>query len=167
MRKTVNMGNDEPEQISFLLPSEGEHLLEVSEFLPSDDENIVIVKCEVISGLEAGRSLIQRVSLNQEWKGFFTTRLFLKAIGELYKGDIEIDTDNWFGRRFYAFVIHTKSKKNGKTYANIDSYNFEKKIEQYKPPVKLATETIKEEDIQWGADNLEVIKDPSEIKFQD
>ena len=165
MRKTFNMGNDEPEQRSFLLPSEGEHFLEVAEFLPSEDENIIIVKCEVIDGLEAGRSLIQRVSLNSEWKGFFTTRLFLKAIGEPYKGKIDIDTDRisiWLGRRFYAFVIHAKSEKNGKTYANIDSYNFDKKIEQYKPPVK---ETIKEEDIVWGEDQKP--KDPSEIKFQD
>lgn len=130
MKRTVNMGDNEPEKKAFNLPSEGEHLFQVVDVFTMDseigmklglDENTVSVKCEVAIGDELGRTLLNRCSLDEKYKGFFATRLFLKAIGEPHKGNgIEIDTDKWIGRQFYATVVH-----NGK-FANIDEYNFEK-----------------------------------------
>lgn len=131
MVRTTANGKDEPEQMSFELPSEKEHLfqvVDVDEDLDPDPD-IVYVKCEVVGGDEEGRSLLQRLSLDDGWKGFFATRLFLKAIGEQYKGEqFPIDSENWIGRQFFATVKHTKGKE--KTYANIDQYNFEKLVEQ-------------------------------------
>jgi hypothetical protein len=130
MKRTVNMGDNEPEQKKFDLPSEGEHLFQVVDVFTQEDEigqklnldeNTVSAKCEVAIGDETGRTLLQRCSLDETWKGFFATRLFLKAIGEQHKGaGIEIDTDRWIGRQFYATVVHNKG------FANIADYNFEK-----------------------------------------
>lgn len=124
------MGNEEPEQKTFKIPSEGEHLFQVVDLFTIDDatgvkmsldENTVCAKCEVCGGEEEGRSILIRASLDITWKGFFATRLFLKALGEPYKGDkVDIDTDNWIGRQFYATIIH-----NGQ-YANIESYSEDK-----------------------------------------
>ncbi len=145
MVKRTATAHEEPNQSSFKIPSEGEHLFQVVDFLDSNDPNIVLVKAEVVGGEEEGISLINRLSLDDNWKGFFATRLFLKAVGEEYKGEnFTIDTDNWVGKQFYATVIHSEYK--GKTYANIDEYNYEKKIEQYsKSPVK-------GEEVQWDDD---------------
>ena len=142
--------NEPEEQGSFDLPSEREHLFQVTDIYTADDEmgrklklddNTVSVKCEVVGGDEAGRTLLQRLSLDQTWKGFFATRLFLKAVGEDYKGDISIDTDMWCGLQFYATVVH-----NGK-YANIKEYNFGKKIDQAVNAERSAV--AKPEDIAW------------------
>lgn len=130
VRKRVDMPNEDPQQRTFLKPSEGEHLFQVVDFIDSDDDDIVVCKCEVAEGEELGRSLLHRVSLNQDWNGFFMTRLFLKAIGEPHKGyGVEIDSDRWLGRRFYATVVHNEGN-NGKIYANIGEYNFNKPVEQ-------------------------------------
>ena len=131
VRKKVAMGNDEPDQINRDLPSEKEHFFQVVNVLTLNPSSVDIhhVKCEVADGEEIGRTLLNRLSLDAGWKGFFATRLFLKAIGEPYKGnEIEIETNNWIGRQFFATVIHN----NG--YANINKYNFEKssKIRQFK-----------------------------------
>lgn len=129
MKRTVNMGNEEPSQKSFPKPSEGEHLFQVVDVFDSTnapgkmvlDDNTVSVKLEVAIGDEIGRTMLHRLNLDPFWKGFFATRLFLKAIGEPYKGDgIEIDTDRWIGRQLFAVVVH-----NG-DYVNISEYNFEK-----------------------------------------
>jgi hypothetical protein len=144
--------NEEPEQAKFDLPSEKEHLFQVTDVITFEDElgtklrldpDTVSVKLEVVGGEEQGRTLLQRLSLDENWKGFFATRLFLKAIGEPYKGaGLEIDTDRWIGRQVYATVVH-----NGK-FANIDQYNLEKRIEQYKSPIeKPITDPA---DIKWG-----------------
>ena len=130
VKRTVTTSNDEPEQRRFELPSEGEHLFSVVDvWTDKNDDNIVITKLEVAEGEELGRSLLHRVNLDSEWKGFFLTRFFLKAIGEDYKGEIEVDSDMWVGRLFYASVIHNTGN-NGKTYANIDTFNFDKVPEQ-------------------------------------
>jgi hypothetical protein len=154
MKRTVNMGDNEPDQKTFNLPSETEHLFQVVDVFTMEseigmklglDENTVSVKCEVAIGDELGRTLLQRCSLDETWKGFFATRLFLKAIGEAHKGTgIEIDTDRWIGRQFYAVVKH-----NGK-FANIAEYNFEKSaaIAQHDGPVNPGGVT-KAEDIAW------------------
>jgi len=129
VKRNYDFPDSEPDQKIFKLPSPGEHLFQVVDFIEQDDSDIVLVKCEIVGGKEEGRSLLHRLSLDQEWKGFFATRIFLKAIGELYKGkEIEIDTDRWIGRQFYATVIY-----NGK-YANIDDFNFDKPVEQFKAP---------------------------------
>ncbi len=128
VKRNVRASDQEPEQKEFLLPSEKEHLFEVVDFIDSNDADFVLPKCEVVGGDEEGRTLLNRVSLNPEWKGFFATRLFLKAISEPYKNDIEIDTERWIGRQFYATVIHNDK------YANIGKYNFDKKIEQSREP---------------------------------
>lgn len=153
VKRTVNFKDDEPETKEFLIPSEKEHLFQVVDIYTADDnpfktgvpEDIVVVKCEVVGGDEEGRTLLNRVSLDEAWEGFFATRLFLKAIGEQYKGQaIEIDSDRWIGRQFFATIIHNKSKD--KTYANIKEYNFDKRVEQFdngKPAKK------KGEEIAW------------------
>lgn len=130
VKRNYNMPDDEPDQATFELPSEKEHMFQVvAVFTDEDemgqklglDENTVTAKCEVVGGKEEGRTLLIRLSLDMEWRGFFATRLFLKAIGEPYKGPkVDIDTDMWQAKQFYATVIH-----NGK-YANIDSYSTDK-----------------------------------------
>jgi len=148
VKRTIGMGDGEPEQKKFEMPSEGEHLMQVVDVFDSTnapgrmvlDENTVCVKLEVAIGDELGRTTLQRLSLDPAWRGFFATRLFLKAIGEDYKGNIEIDTDRWIGRQAYVNVIH-----NGQ-YANVDGYNFEKcaglsgATAQVKDPAEIAWE---------------------------
>ena len=146
--------NEEPEESKFYLPSEKEHLFQVTDIITCEDElgaklkldmDTVSVKLEIVGGEEAGRTLLQRCSLDENWKGFFATRLFLKAIGEPYKGSgLELDTDRWAGRQLYATVIH-----NGK-YANISEYNFDKKIEQTVPRETKPIQTPEEiEKMNW------------------
>ena len=130
-KRTASSSNEEPEQKKFELPSAKEHLFQVVDFvdMKEPDPDIMLTKIEVVGGDEEGRSLLQRLSLDDKWKGFFATRLFLKAIGEPYKGnDFPIDTENWIGRQFYATIEHAEYK--GKNYANIDEYNFDKPVEQ-------------------------------------
>lgn len=138
VKRNYNTDENEPEEKKFDIPSQKEHLLQVTDIFTSDDEtgqklgldeNTVSVKLEVVGGDEEGRTLLNRCNLDQSEKGFYFTRLFLKAIGEPYKGQFEIETDRWIGRQCYATVKH-----NGK-YANIGEYNFTKVIEQYKAPV--------------------------------
>jgi hypothetical protein len=131
VKRTMTAPNDEPEQRKFELPSEGEHQFQVVDLWTDKmDDNIIIVKLEVSEGEELGRSILHRVNLDSTWKGFFLTRLFLKAINEPYKGDIETDEDMWIGKIFYATIIHNLGN-NGKTYANIDQFNFDKVVEQF------------------------------------
>lgn len=139
MKRTVNAPDNEPEQSNFQIPSEKEHLFQVVDVFTMVDEgnkfnldnNTIIAKCEICGGDEEGRTLLQRLSLDDQWKGFFATRLFLKAIGQPHKGQIEIDTDSFIGMQFYATVIHNKSKDGTKTFANIAEYNFEKLVDQH------------------------------------
>lgn len=142
VKRTVNAPDTEPEQSSFEIPSAKEHLLQVVDVFDSSydgnkfnlDENTVIAKCEVVGGEEEGRSLLNRCSLDDSWKGFFFTRLLLKAIGLPHKGQIDIDTDEWPGRQFYAMVGH--SEHNGKIYANIKEFNFDKMVDNSGAPTK-------------------------------
>ncbi len=136
VQKSVKSDNEEPKQLSFQLPSEEEHLFQCTDVDEEmeDDPDIVYVKLEVVGGKEEGRTMMARLSLDDQWKGFFGTRLFLKAIKEEYKGDeFPIDTDNWIGRQFYATVIHNENKAKTKTYANVDEYNFEREVDQTAP----------------------------------
>ena len=151
VKRHVNMPDSEPEAKKFDLPSQREHLLQVIEVYTPDDnpftnglpKDIVSAKCEVVGGEEEGRSLLQRMTLDDNGKGFWATRLFLKAIGEPHKGnDIEIDTDRWIGRQFFATVIH-----NG-NYANIDQYNFEKSLKLDQVRLEPTPKT-KSEDVAW------------------
>ena len=137
VKRQINAGDNEPNQKKFEMPSEAEHLMQVVDVFDITnapgkmvlDENTVCVKLEVAIGDETGRTMLQRLSLDPTWKGFFATRMFLKAIGEEYKGDIEIDTDHWIGRQAYVNVVH-----NGQ-YANVSDYNFDKcsKLSQVNP----------------------------------
>lgn len=156
VKRQASAGDSEPEQMKFEMPSEKEHLLQVTDIITFEDElggklgldeNTVCAKLEVVGGEEEGRTLLQRLSLDSNWKGFFATRLFLKAIGEEYKGDITLDTDDWIGKQVYATVIHAQSK--GKTFANVDQYNYEKKIEQHKRPVGETNQVVNPQDIAW------------------
>lgn len=153
MVKRTASAKDEPEQQSFELPTEKDHLFQVvdiDEELDSDPD-IVFVKCEVVGGEEEGRSLMIRLSLDDKFKGFFATRLFLKSIGCEYKGDnFPIWTDEWPGRQFYATVVHNKGK-NDKTYANIAEYNFEKMVDNSNAVIP-ATPPSTEEEVSWDGD---------------
>lgn len=153
VKRTYDLPDDEPEQGNFKLPSQKEHLFQCTDVFTCNDDNnkfklddnTVIAKLEVVGGEEEGLTLIQRLSLDQDWKGFFATRLFLKAIGQDYKGKgLSIDTDFWPGTQFYATVVHNEHK--GKTYANISEYNFEKRVEQM---VNKKEEKPKGEEISW------------------
>lgn len=136
MVRHVNAPDTEPEESNFKIPSEKEHLFQISDFSYDTDADVIIVRCEVVGSDEEGLSILHRVNINDQWKGFYFTRLFLKAIGEEYKGSFDIDESRWQARQFYATVVHNKSKDGSKTYANIKEYNFDKKIEQqYKAPV--------------------------------
>lgn len=161
VKRTVNLKDDEPEQKAFDMPSVKEHLFQVTDVYTSEENpfqdgvpsDVAIAKCEVVGGDEEGRTLLNRLSLDETFKGFFACRLFLKAIGEAYKGEgIEIDTDRWIGRQFYATVVHNQNKDKTKTYANIEEYNFDKKVEQVYVPqpkaVKDMTEAEKEQAIK-------------------
>jgi len=142
VKRKITTSNEEPEQRKFELPSEGEHQLQVVDlWTDKADDNIIIVKLEVV-GEEEGRSILHRVNLDSEWKGFFLTRLFLKAIGEAYKGEIEVDEDNWIGKQFFATIVHNVGN-NGKTYANIDEFNFDKVV---------ALDGKQEEEVAWDDD---------------
>lgn len=150
VKRNYTQPNDEPEQKKFDRPSEKEHLLQVTDIFDYQsemgqklglDDNTVSVKVEVVGGDEAGRTMLIRLSLDDLHKGFFFTRMFLKATGQDYKGSIAIDTDLWCGLQFYASVKH-----NG-DYANIKEYNFDKKIEQRILPA--TPTTTKEEEIVW------------------
>lgn len=156
MNRTYITDETEPEQSKFKIPSEKEHLLQVTDVNPlklpdnTTDDSIQIVNLEVVGGDEEGLTLLNRCNLKQEEKGFYFTRLFLKAIGEPYKGQFEVSTDHWCGRQFYATIRHTKSKDGTKTYANIDTYNFDKKVEQV-----------------FQAKNPENVKSPEEIAWEE
>lgn len=130
VQRKVNMPNEDPETRNFKLPSAGkEHLFQVVDVFTEDDEigqklglnnDVIAVKLEVANeGEELGRNMIHRVSLDSNWSGFFMTRIFLKALNEPHKGEVEIDSDSWVGKQFLATVIYNEGK-NGKIYANID-----------------------------------------------
>jgi len=153
VKRSFNTDDQEPEASNFKIPSEKEHLFVVTDVQPAvtpsgHNDNIQVVHLEIVGGDEEGLTLLNRCNLNQEEKAFYFSRLFLKAIGEPYKGAFEIDTDAWIGRQFYATVKHTKSKDGTKTYANINEYNFDKKITQTTP--NLNPGGAKDaKDIQW------------------
>jgi len=138
IKRSVNAPDTEPDKKQFDLPSPKEHLFQVSDVFTCEDEmgvklgldkDTVSVKCEVVGGDEEGRTLLCRLSFDPDWKGFFATRMFLKAIGCQYKGDnFPVDSDEWQGRQFYATVIH----KSG--YANIKEYNFDKLVDNSNAP---------------------------------
>ena len=152
VKRTVNAPDTEPDQASFDRPSEGENLFQIVEVYDYTsemgaklklDQDTVSAKAEVVGGDEEGRSLLIRTSLDDKWKGFFATRLLLKAIGLPHKGQIEIDTDAWVGRQFYATVAH-----DGK-YANIDSYNFDKLVDNSSVPTGLSGEK-EDDEVNWN-----------------
>lgn len=158
MVKRVIVDNKEPEESNFKLPSEREHLMVITDVNPlvvpdGTDDNIQIVNLEIVGGDEEGLTLLNRYNLDQNDKAFYYTRLFLKAIGEPYKGEFDIDPNRWLSKQFYATIKHTESK--GKTYANIGEYNFDKKIEQqYQSPVgeiKNPDGIKSPEEINWNA----------------
>lgn len=152
VKRTFNMPETEPDMKEFKIPSEKEHLFQVVDVYTSNDEtgrkfglddDTVIAKLEVCGGDEEGRSMLNRVTLDESHKGFFATRLFLKAIGEDHKGQVTIDTDFWPGKQFYATVIHQEHK--GKIYANIGNYNFDKQVEQ----ISITSQKKSSDEIAW------------------
>ena len=130
MTRQCSAPDTEPEESNFQLPSEDvEHLFQVVDYWQDEkDASIVVARIEVVGGDENGRSLLHRVNCNDKDKGFYYTRLFLKAIGQPYKGQFTIQEDNWPGSQFYASVKHNPGKNN-KTYANLDQYNFAKSVD--------------------------------------
>lgn len=126
MKKQMKAGSDEPDAKKFEMPSEGTHSFLVVDANPDKvNADLILVKLEVCDGPEFGRSILHRVNLDESWKGFFLTRLFLKAIGEPYKSDFAVDTDMWIGKSFCAKIVHNPSKDGTKVYANIDKFDFD------------------------------------------
>ena len=128
VRRHYRMPDDDPTQGNRQLPSERRHLLQVLE-VKEINADIISIKAGVVGGPEDGRTLLHRLHLDQDSNGFFATRIFLKAIGKPHKGEVDINTEDWLGKKFYATVIHQKNKDQTKTYANIDKYNFDKIVE--------------------------------------
>ena len=155
VKRSYNLPDTEPEMNQNLLPSERNHTLQVIDVYTCEDEtgqklnldeDTVSVRCESVGGDENGRSLLHRLMLDENNKGFFATRLFLKAIGQPHKGPgVTIDTDMWPGEQFSAFIIHNKSS-NGKVYANIDTYSLDGSYDPSKIP---DPKPIKNEEIAW------------------
>lgn len=155
VQRNANADDNEPEQSDFERPSEKEHLFQVADIFDQqncpekmtiDDPDIVVAKLEIVGGEEAGRTLLNRCTLDDNQKAFYYTRMFLKAIGEKYKGkEFPIDSDNWQGKQFYATVKH-----DGK-YANIDQYNFEKLIDNTVGPKSQSDKSISQqsEAVAW------------------
>lgn len=155
MKRTYDMPDTEPEETNNNnLPSEKSHILQVVEVFTCEDEigqklnldkNTISVKCKVAEGDETGRSLLHRLTLDENNQGFFATRLFLKAIGMPHKGkEISVDTDMWIGEKFSAFVVHNRAK-NGKVYANIDTYS----LEGHAPLDISKLEPVKNVEVAW------------------
>lgn len=143
MVRQANAPDTEPEQSKFELPSEKEHLFQVVDYWnDKNDNDVVIVKLEVIGGDEEGRTILNRINLDDSKKSFYFARMFLKAIGEDYKGSFEIDENNWIGKQLYAEVIH-----NG-NYANIKEYNFDKLVNNNKVDNRVVDNSTSEE-IAW------------------
>ena len=145
MVKRTASAQDEPDVNDYPKPSEKEHLFQVVDVLEDIDSNpdIVHAKLEVVGGEEEGRSILNRCNLDDQGKGFFATRFLLKAIGEEYKGDtFPIDTENWIGKQFYATVKHNDG------YANIDQFNFDKKVEQ----ADISSDTATGTEVAWDSD---------------
>lgn len=160
MVRRVNAPDAEPEESNFKIPSEKEHLLQIVDFWVDDkDPNIIVAKIEVVGGDENGLSLLQRVNIDDTLKSFYYTRMFLKSIGEPYKGSFDINEANWAGRQMYATVKHSKSKNGSKTYANIDQYNFDKRVEQVATPMSGAKPTMTAEERQKKIDANEIAWD--------
>jgi len=149
MRKTVNMGDKEPEQM-FLLPSENIfHIFSVVEIKEDTESNpdIIRAKLKVMEGEEAGRTILHRMDTDENSKVFWVTRLFLKAIGEPYKGTgISMDSDRWFGQELTATVTHSKDGK----FANISEYRFD---EETTSKAKDTTPTAQETATWAGEEN--------------
>lgn len=158
MKRTYDFSDDEPGEYKNDLPSERNHQLQVVEVFTYEDEigqklnldeNTISVKCEVAEGDETGRSLLHRLTLDENNRGFFATRLFLKAINMPHKGKgITIDSDMWIGEHFSAFIVHNTGK-NKKIFANIDTYNLDGSYDPSKIP---DPKPIKEEEIEWDKD---------------
>lgn len=136
MKKTVTMPEGEEKQFK-LLP-ENTYKFQVTDLVEENDDYVVI-KCEVVEADNIGSTILYRVALNGDF--LWLTKLFLKCIGEPHNGEISIDTDSWFGRQFWGEVKHTQSK-DGKTYANI-----KKLIYKDEPIIPRTVSDPK--DIQW------------------
>lgn len=92
---------------------------------------MVQITCEVVdNGKYDGRKVWHNVILyrpnSPSIKGMWSTRVFLKCIGEPHEGDIEVDPDNWIPRQFKATIKH-----NG-DYTNIDQFIYEEESEAKK-----------------------------------
>ena len=139
VQRNAKGNNEEPEQKKFEMPSQKEHLFQVVEVYDQRnspgkmelDADTVCAKLEVCGGDEEGRTMLNRMTLDDDGKGFWATKLFLKSICEPYKCEegkkFPIDTDNWAGKQFYATVVYNKG------FANIKEYNFDKMVEQSVP----------------------------------
>jgi hypothetical protein len=119
MKYTRKMPEENQEK-TFKIVSEGQHRFQITDIFSESDEKIVI-KCEVVSDVDLGTTLLYNVSNDPANKFFWLTKIFLKAIGEPHTGEIVIDTDAWIGRRFTGKVVHAQGKgvSEGKTFANI------------------------------------------------
>jgi hypothetical protein len=126
VKRNMNCSDEEPQNKTFELPSVGLHSFRVVDVKENEnDPNLVLVKLEVCDGAEMGRSILHRVNLDTEFKGFFFTRLFLKALAEPYKGSFDVDSDMWLGKTFSATIKHSLSADKTKTYANLDKFEFD------------------------------------------
>ncbi len=110
---------EEQTQKSFPIVSEGEHKFQIVD-IESESEELIVIKCEVVSTKDKGLTILHRLDNNQDGKFFWITKFFLKCIGEPSEGEVTVDTDAFIGRQFSGDVKH--SVNSGKTYANIKKF---------------------------------------------
>lgn len=150
MKYTRKMPEENQEK-TFKIVSEGQHRFQITDIFSESEEKITI-KCEVVSDVDQGITLLYNVANDPSNKFFWLTKIFLKAIGEPHTGEIVIDTDAWVGRRFTGKVVHTQGKagsaSSGKTFANIREIipSDEKQIIQ---PAKNPGDVTSPEQIVW------------------
>ncbi len=81
VKRTASAKDEEPEQMAFEMPSEKEHLFQVADIFDKNnspeklvlDELTVCAKLEVVGGEEDGRTMLNRMTLDDSpnAKGFW------------------------------------------------------------------------------------------------
>jgi hypothetical protein len=82
-------------------------------WLTKNGDDYCSVECEIDDvGEHMGKKVWHGVTIMEPTKkGAGMAILFLKAIGEPWEGQFDIDSDNWVGKRFRAKLIVGKDQK--------------------------------------------------------
>ncbi len=70
------------------------------------------IECQIDEIGKEGRVWHNINILPRDNKGAGIALHFLKSIGEKWEGQVEIEADNWVGKRFYGFVTISKNNQD-------------------------------------------------------